>query len=210
MGSQAGEADGSSLRLAAMGARRLISWLLVRKLAAEFSLRALLLGWENAVLRLSSMDRRAIVPVLRRHGARIGRGCDFESGVVFHNCQDFSRLSIGDDCHIGKRCLLDLRSTVTLGDRVTVSMNCSLITHLDCGRSALGEAYPPETRAVVLEDDVYLGCGATVLMGGRIGRGALVAAGAVVRGDVQPRVLVAGVPAVAVGPVRGGGGAVSP
>lgn len=191
-----------------MGVRRLLGWLLVRTLIAEFQLRRALFGWDNAVLRLSSMDRRALVPILRRHGAQIGQDCDFESGVVFHNCRGFSRLSIGDGCHIGKSCLLDLRSTVTLEDRVTVSMNCSLITHLDCGRSAIGAAYPPDTRPVVLEDDVYLGCGVTVLMGCRIGQGALVAAGAVVRSDVAPGALAAGVPAVAIETVRGGAEAI--
>ena len=49
---------------------------------------------------------------------------------------------------------------------------------------------------LVVEDDVWLGHNATVLAGvGRIGRGAVVAAGAVVREAVAPYMVVAGVPA---------------
>jgi len=49
---------------------------------------------------------------------------------------------------------------------------------------------------LVVEDDVWLGHNATILAGtGRIGRGAVVAAGAVVRGPVAPYMIVAGVPA---------------
>lgn len=48
---------------------------------------------------------------------------------------------------------------------------------------------------VVIEDDVWLGQNAVVLPGCRIGRGAVVAAGAVVTRDVGPYEIVAGVPA---------------
>ncbi len=48
---------------------------------------------------------------------------------------------------------------------------------------------------VVIEDDVWLGSNAVVLPGCRVGRGAVVAAGAVVTRDVGPYEIVAGVPA---------------
>ena len=48
---------------------------------------------------------------------------------------------------------------------------------------------------IVLEDDVWLGQGVTVLSGVRVGKGACVAAGAVVTKDVPPYAIVGGVPA---------------
>ena len=48
---------------------------------------------------------------------------------------------------------------------------------------------------IVLEDDVWIGYGVTVLDGVRIARGAVVAAGAVVTRDVEPYTIVGGVPA---------------
>ncbi|MCD6461281.1 MAG: acyltransferase [Thermoplasmata archaeon] len=52
-----------------------------------------------------------------------------------------------------------------------------------------------EYRRVVIEDDVWIGGGAIILPGVRIGKGAVVGAGAVVTKDVPPFSVVAGVPA---------------
>lgn len=50
--------------------------------------------------------------------------------------------------------------------------------------------------AIVIEDGVWIGTGATIVAGAHIGRGAVVAAGSVVVGEVPANSLVAGVPAV--------------
>ena len=51
---------------------------------------------------------------------------------------------------------------------------------------------------ITIEDDVWLGAGATVVGGVTIGRGSIVAAGSVVTRDVEPFSVVAGVPATLV------------
>ena len=48
---------------------------------------------------------------------------------------------------------------------------------------------------IVVDDDVWIGYGATILSGVHIGQGAVVAAGAVVTKDVPPYAIVGGVPA---------------
>lgn len=50
----------------------------------------------------------------------------------------------------------------------------------------------PET---IIEDDVWLGYGVTLMAGVRVGRGSIVAAGSIVTRDVPPYSVVAGVPA---------------
>lgn len=50
-------------------------------------------------------------------------------------------------------------------------------------------------KPVVVEDDVWIGCNATILKGVRIGAGAIVAPGALVIKDVAPETEVAGNPA---------------
>jgi len=54
-------------------------------------------------------------------------------------------------------------------------------------------------RPVVIEDHVWIGMRAIILPGVRIGRGAVVAVGAVVTRDVEPLTVVAGVPARVIG-----------
>ena len=51
------------------------------------------------------------------------------------------------------------------------------------------------TKAVTIEDDVWIGANAVILPGATIGNHCVVAAGAVVTKDVPPHSLVAGVPA---------------
>lgn len=48
---------------------------------------------------------------------------------------------------------------------------------------------------VIFEDDVWVGSGAIILKGVRVGRGSIVAAGAVVNKDVRPYSIVGGIPA---------------
>lgn len=63
------------------------------------------------------------------------------------------------------------------------------------GFGAVGE-WQIEPKPLVVEDDVWFGHNVTILAGtGRIGRGAVVAAGAVVREPVAPYMIVGGVPA---------------
>ena len=61
----------------------------------------------------------------------------------------------------------------------------------------LGESMPEaiDKGGIIVEDDVWIGYGETVLDGVKIGRGAVVAAGAVVAKDVEPYTIVGGVPA---------------
>ena len=61
------------------------------------------------------------------------------------------------------------------------------------------DRYPPtgkpELRGPILEDRAVIGANTTILPGITIGKGAVVAAGAVVTADVPPRTMAVGVPA---------------
>ena len=57
------------------------------------------------------------------------------------------------------------------------------------------EKRPADDLPVEISDDVWVGANATILKGVRVGRGAIVAAGAVVVKSVPPYAVVGGVPA---------------
>ena len=48
---------------------------------------------------------------------------------------------------------------------------------------------------IIIEDDVWIGTGAKICSGVKIGQGAIIAAGAVVTKDVEPYIVVGGIPA---------------
>ena len=60
----------------------------------------------------------------------------------------------------------------------------------------MGEKFEAISKGdIIVDDDVWIGAGATIMSGIHIGQGAVIAAGAVVTKDVPPYAIVGGVPA---------------
>lgn len=106
-------------------------------------------------------------------------------------------LAIGHDVMINFGVSIFAHDHVTIGDRVRLGPYVS-VADTDF-HDAYDRAAPPAGCPVVIDDDAWLGTRVIVLKGVRIGRGAIVAAGAVVTRDVAPFSVVAGVPARPVG-----------
>jgi serine acetyltransferase len=106
-------------------------------------------------------------------------------------------LRIGDRCVIGRGSHIVAHQSVEIGDDVWTGPYVYITDqnhgyadpHMPIGRQV------PVNRAVAIGSGSWLGAGAIVLPGSRIGRNVVVAAGAVVRGEVPDRCVVAGVPA---------------
>lgn len=102
---------------------------------------------------------------------------------------------IGDDVYVNFGLKVVDDSEVHIGNRVMFGPNVTIVT--------AGHPVHPELRGtgyqysarVTIEDDVWLGSGATILSGVTVGRGSVVAAGAVVTANVPPMTVVGGVPA---------------
>ena len=90
---------------------------------------------------------------------------------------------------IGEGTMIDMGAV--LGGRATVGKHC----HIGAGTVLAGVIEPASATPVIIEDDVLIGANAVVLEGVRVGKGAVVAAGAVCVEDVAPGAVVAGVPA---------------
>jgi acetyltransferase-like isoleucine patch superfamily enzyme len=134
--------------------------------------------------------------VLAAFGARIGHGFDYHGRLRLHGAHTLPmRLAIGDQVHIGPGVTLDVAGDITLEDRCTLSLNAQIISHMDVGYSPLAALYPTRRQTVVIESGAYIGAGAIILGGVRVGRCAVVGAGALVRQDVPAFTVVAGNPA---------------
>jgi carbonic anhydrase/acetyltransferase-like protein (isoleucine patch superfamily) len=106
-------------------------------------------------------------------------------------------LRIGDRCVIGRGSHIVAHQSVDIGDDVWTGPHV-YITDQNHGYSdpdvPIGRQLPVN-RAVSIGAGSWLGAGAIVLPGARIGRNVVIAAGSVVRGEVPDRCVVAGVPA---------------
>lgn len=119
-------------------------------------------------------------------------------------------IEIGEHTYLGKDVLIE--TNCRIGRFVLIANRVGLVGRRDHDFRTPGipvrfghwvgsirRPSPHRLDAVVVEDDVWIGYGATVLSGSTIGRGSIVAAGAVVTCDVAPYTIVAGNPAVPVG-----------
>ncbi len=106
-----------------------------------------------------------------------------EGGSVWHGAVlrgDFDAVVVGRDSNVQDNAVLHV-------DR---GMPCRIGDHVTVGHAAV-------VHGSVVEDDCLIGMNATLNSGSRIGRGTLVAAGAVVRenAEIPPGSVVGGVPA---------------
>ena len=161
----------------------------------RFTILNKLLGFDVANQFLQRVDKHSIQLILKRYGAIIGKNCDIETGLTFHNCQDYSNLIIGDNCHIGKNCFFDLREKVIIGNNVVISMLCTFITHIDLNKTPLSKRYPAQKAEIKIQDNVYLGANVTILKKVHIGKNAIVGAKSLVKYNVDHGIVVAGIPA---------------
>ncbi len=103
-----------------------------------------------------------------------------------------AELTIGEDTFINNGVVLSAREKVHIGKRVQIAPH---VIAMDCDYHGVEDRSESPTAPIIVEDDVWLATRCTLLKGVRIGRGSVVAAGAVVTKDVPPYTLVGGVPA---------------
>jgi maltose O-acetyltransferase len=93
---------------------------------------------------------------------------------------------------INQGCRIDPRGGVEIGDNVSISAEVCILT---ADHDPQSPDFSGRSAPVHIEDHVFIGTRAMILRGVTIGRGAVVAAAAVVTRDVEPFSIVTGCPA---------------
>lgn len=143
---------------------------------------------------------------LRAAGLRIGAHSMIMGAVEVTGPGGVRLVSIGESTFITGPLRVDAGARVRVGNRVHFGHHVMLLTiNHEIGPSE--ERCGPLTAAPIsIGDGVWIGSRVTVLPGVSVGRGAVIAAGAVVTRDVAPDTMVAGVPAVVVRQLDPAGG----
>ena len=125
---------------------------------------------------------------------KLGAGTGVQMGCRFLNGR---KIHLGDRNVINFGCLFDGRKFhIRTGCDVTIGPNAAILT---LGHDPQSPDFADRGGDVVIGDRAWIGYGALILPGIKIGEGAVVGAGSVVTKDVQPFEIVAGNPARKIG-----------
>lgn len=132
---------------------------------------------------------------------RIGEKSNICAGVKILNREiNKDQIVIGNNCVINPECILDGRyGKIIIKDNVDISRGSWIFTlehdpHSDYHSTKQGD--------VIIEESVWIASRVTVLPGVTIGKGSVIASGAVVTKDVPPMSIAGGIPAKVIGQRR--------
>jgi len=145
----------------------------------------LIIGFKKRVYkfqRIIESDPFKVAALWKKSGIQIG-----ENTCIYHNV-----ILSGDGKEpiiIGNNCILT---------------GCTLLAHDASTNRYLGIEYgkPSITQPIIIEDNCFIGFGAIILMGVRIGHDSIIGAGAVVTHDIPPFSVAAGNPAKVICPLQ--------
>lgn len=102
---------------------------------------------------------------------------------------------------IGERAFINYGCSIAASEHISIGPRCSIGTHVMMMDNDFHRIEPerrdesPESKPIILEENVWVGGRSIILGGVTIGAGSAVGAGSIVTSDVPPRTVVAGSPA---------------
>lgn len=149
------------------------------------------------VLAMNTLTSLPLLPgslrprLLRAFGVEIGEGADIRSRCTFTQ----PNVSIGRDVYINFGCTFEAAARITVEDGVSLAQGVMICTHTHEIGSHEHRTGPAKALPVHIGRGCWIGASVTIVPGATIGEGCIVAAGAVVAGELAPDGLYGGVPA---------------
>lgn len=155
-------------------------------------------AWPNLArdIVLNKLISSAIVPHNIRWKLYNLVGLRVERSVICPYVWFGSRnVSIGAGTFINYRCVFNTAGGISIGSDCDIAMDVAFVTSSHELGGPARRAGTPTAEPIRVGNGVWIGARALILPGVTIGDGAVVAAGAVVTGDIAPHSVYAGVPA---------------
>jgi acetyltransferase-like isoleucine patch superfamily enzyme len=138
-------------------------------------------------------------PSVRGSRIVVGQRTHIDAFAIIRCVGGMGDVVIDADSRIGPHCVLYSGNGITIGKFVLMAPHVSVVpaNHAFHSRDVpmAHQRFLPSRGGVVIEDDVCIGAQAVLLDGTHIERGAIIAAGSVVRGHVPAYQIWGGVPA---------------
>jgi len=107
-----------------------------------------------------------------------------------------NKLMIRGGTYVNRHTMFDAHERIEVGSYCMIGPHCYITDADHCIEAGLPVGLQPmQSKAVIIEDEVWMGAGVIVLKGVSIGRGAVIGAGTVVTKDVPANAIMVGVPA---------------
>jgi acetyltransferase-like isoleucine patch superfamily enzyme len=147
--------------------------------------------FRNTIGRIGLLIRYVLVKNLSES---CGENVSIHPGVyLFH----LNKVCFGDNISIHPMCYIEGAGGLMVSSNVSIAHSVSILT-TNHSWSDLNTPikYNSETfEKIVIDDDVWIGCGSRILSGVTINKRSIVAAGAVVNKDVMTNSIYGGIPA---------------
>lgn len=128
------------------------------------------------------------ITVFRMLGIKIHGKCFIDVGF---RCINPKNVTIGANCSFGHYNKVWAFDKVEFGDYVQTAIGLTIVA----GSHETDSYEPLKNQAVLIEGENWIGANVTIIGGVTVGRGAIIAAGALVTKDIPPYTIVGGVPA---------------
>jgi len=153
----------------------------------------------HLLARVDAIRQGESVRQMKSQFASCGDNVSFSADCIFNSP---GTIYLGNNIQLGSGAYLSAVNTfIRIGNKVMFGPKVALIAG-NHNTAVVGafmldvkDKQPADDQPIIIEDDVWIGFRATVLKGVTIGRGSIVAAGAVVTKNVPRYAIVAGVPA---------------
>ena len=131
---------------------------------------------------------------------RIEKEAVLKSGAQICACNANASISIGKRTTVGFYTFIYASDSIKIGDDCLIAPFVYIVdSDHSIEATMLINTQPNQSEAIIVEDDVWIATGAKILKGVTIGRGSVIAAGAVVKDNVPPYSIVGGIPAKVIG-----------
>jgi len=149
---------------------------------------------EDALIRWAGFFHKHSLEYGILNGMKVGKNPRVEPFVVFTG---FDKIEIGDDfVASGFSTIRAVDAKIKIGNKVSLGPGVAILgANHGIDPSMPHQVQPQKSELIEIGDDVWIGAGAIVLPGVKIGRGAVIAAGSVVNEGIPENVIAGGVPA---------------
>lgn len=105
-------------------------------------------------------------------------------------------ISVGNKVSIHQFCYFDSQDEIVIGSNVSIGNSVKFITssHKFLDKDDLIKNQGVTTKSIIIEDNVWIGCGVTILQGVKISKNSIIGANSLVNKDIPQDSIAAGVP----------------